>query len=83
MEQREAERFEEEVEPEFQDAEEYAIKEENDGIETRTHESGAFHGGFGSASLKKCLDRIEQHGIDAPAPCHPGVKIERMPNPPE
>ena len=50
----------------------------------RTHESGAFHGGSGSAtSLRECLDRISQRGIDAPAPCHSGVMIERTPNPPQ
>ena len=76
MEQREAERFEEGVEPEFQDIEEGAIREENDGTDTMTHESGVFHGGFGSATLRECLDRMNQRGIDAPAPCHSGVKIE-------
>ena len=64
VEQREAERFEEGVEPEFQDAEEGAMREENDGADTMTHESGAFHGGFGSATLRECLDRINQRGID-------------------
>ena len=77
VEQREAKRFEEGVEPEFQDTEEDAIREENDGTDTRTYESGASHGGYGSATLRECLDRINQHGIDAPAPCHSGVKIER------
>ena len=76
VEQREAERFEEGVEPEFQDAEEDAIREEDNGTGTRTHESGVSHRGIGSASLGECLDRMNQHGIDAPAPCHSGVKID-------
>ena len=80
----EAERFEEEeVEPEFQDAEEGATREDSDSADTRAHESGAFHGEFGSATLRECLDRINQRGIDAPAPCQSGVKIERTPNPPQ
>ena len=57
VEQRDAERLEEGVEPEFQDAEEGAIREENDGTDIRTHESGVVHGGFGSATLRECLDR--------------------------
>ena len=67
VEQREAERFEEGVEPEFQDAEEGAIREENDGTDAMTHESGALHGGFGSATLRECLDKMNQRGVDAPA----------------
>ena len=58
--------FEEGVEPEFQEAEDDTIREESDGTDTRTHEAGVSHGGIGSATLKECLDRINQHGIDAP-----------------
>ena len=35
-----------------------------------------FHGGFGSATLQECLDRINQSRTDAPATCHSGVKSE-------
>ena len=73
VEQRETDRFEEGVEPEFQDAEEGAIREENDGTDTRTHEAGVFHGACASATFRKCLDRINQRGVYAPAPCHSGV----------
>ena len=67
VEPREAERFEEGIELEFQDAEEGETGETGEGLETRTHESGAFRGGFGSATfLKKCLDRINQSRTDAP-----------------
>ena len=72
VEKREAERFEEGVEPEFQDAEEVAIREEND---SRTHESGASHGGFGSATLRDRLDRINQQGIDALLPVTLGLRL--------
>ena len=76
VEPREAERFEEGIEPEFQDAEEVGTGETGEGLETGIHESGAFHGGFGSATLQECLDRINQSRTDAPATCHSGVKIE-------
>ena len=82
VEPREAERFEEGIEPEFQDAEEVETRESGEGLETGTHESGAFHGGFGSTTLQECLDRINQSRIDAPATCHSGVKIEESSNPP-
>ena len=57
VEPREAERLEEGIEPEFQDAEEVETGKTGERIETEVHESGAFHGGFGSATLQECLDR--------------------------
>ena len=68
---REAERFEEGVEPEFQDVEEELPKE----IEA--------HGGFGRSSLQGCLDRLNQAKVDALAPCHSGVASEYSSNPPQ
>ena len=44
---------------------------------------GSPHGGFGSLSLQECLDRLNQTRVDAPAPCHSGVKIEDSSNPPQ
>ena len=86
MEPREAERFEEGIESEFQDAEEVETGETSEGLGpsgTRTHESGAFHGGFGSATLQECLDMINQVSTGAPATRHSGVKIEESSNPPQ
>ena len=83
VEPREAERFEEGIEPEFQDAEETATRENSDGADARTHESGAFHGGFGSATLRECLDRMNQSSTGVPATCHSGAKIERSSSPPQ
>ena len=75
VEPREAERFEEGIEPEFQDAEEVETGETGEKIETEVHESGAFHGGFGSATLQECLDRINHSRTDAT--CHSGVKMNQ------
>ena len=80
---REAERFKEGIEPEFQDVEEEVPKDTNDNADLGTHGSRASHGGFGSSSLQECLDRLNQTRVDAPAPCHSGVKIEDSSNPPQ
>ena len=48
MDPREAERFEEGVEPEFQDVEEELPRESEARSEGETHVSGVSHGGFGS-----------------------------------
>ena len=82
MDPREAERFEEGIETEVQNAEGEAPKENSDNADLGTHGSGASQGGFGSSSLQECLDRIKQNRFDAPAPCHSGVKIEDSSNPP-
>ena len=50
-------------------------------IETEVHEVGGLHGGFGSAALRECLDRISQSRTDAPATCHSGVDIDKSPDP--
>ena len=47
------------------------------------HGSGVSHGGFGRSSLQKCLDRLNQARVDAPAPCHSGVEHEDSSNPPQ
>ena len=72
---REAERFEEGIEPEFQDVDE--------GETGEAEGSGVPHGGFGSATLHECLDRINQSRTDAPAPCHSGVKSDESSIPPQ
>ena len=73
---REAERFEEGIEPEFQDAEEEVPKENSDNADVGTHGSGASHGEFGSSSLQECLDGTNQSRVDAPAPCHSGLRVK-------
>ena len=54
VEPREAERFEEGIEPEFQDVDEGETRVTDGSLETECCESGAFHGGFGSATLQEC-----------------------------
>ena len=73
---REAERFEEGVEPEFQDVGEKLPRETEARSDIGTHGSGVSHGGFGRSSLQECLDRLNQAKIDAPAPCQSGVVNE-------
>ena len=82
MKPREAERFEERIESKFQDAEEIGTGETGEELETRDHGVGGFHGGFGSATLRECLNRINQSRTDAPATCHSGVNVEKSPDPP-
>ena len=72
----EAERFEEGIEPEFQDAEEGVPKEKSDNADLGTHGSGVSHGGFGSSSLQECLDRINQNRIDALLPATLGFRLK-------
>ena len=57
---REAERFEEGVEPEFQDVEEELPRVSGTRPDVGSHVSGVFHGVFGSSSLQECLDRRNQ-----------------------
>ena len=85
MDPREVERFEEGIEPEFQDVEQEISKDTTDNADQGTHGPGASHGGFGSSSLQECLDmdRLNLTRVDAPAPCHSGVKIEDSSNPPQ
>ena len=79
----EAERFEEGVEPEFQDVEEELPKEMEVKLDLGTHGSGVSYGGFGRFSLQECLDRLSQARVDAPVPCHSGVVDEDASNPPQ
>ena len=72
---REAERFEEGIEPEFQDIAKETPKVPGD-RPASGHVSGASHGGYGSSSLQECLDRLNQARIDTPAPCHSRVTTE-------
>ena len=79
----EAERFEERVEPEFQDIEEELPKEVDTKLESGTHGSGVSHGVFGGSSLQECLDRLNQARVDATAPCYSGVGIASSSKPPQ
>ena len=80
---REAERFEEGVEPEFQDVEEGLSQEVETNPDVGTRVPGVSHGGFGRSSLQGCLDRLNQAKVDALAPCHSGVDNENPSNPPQ
>ena len=57
---REAERFEDGVEPEFQDVEEELPNETETNLDLGAHGSGVSHGGFGRSSLQECLDRLNK-----------------------
>ena len=83
VEPRHAERFEEGIDSEFQDAEEVITEGTEKVIETEVHEVGGLHGGFGSATLRECLDRINQDRTDAPAARHSRVDTEKIPDPPQ
>ena len=63
---REAERFEEGIEPVFQDAEEGSPKTLGNKPDSG-HVSGASHGGYGGSSLQECLDILNQARSNAPA----------------
>ena len=82
MDPREAERFEEGVEPEFRDDEEVP-KEMETNLDLGAHGPVVSHGGFGRSSLQECFDVLNQTRVDAPAPCHSGVGTEQLPNPPQ
>ena len=75
---REAERFEEGIEPEFQDAVEEAPKIPGTRSDSG-HMSSASHGGYGSSSLQECLDMLNQARSNSPAPCHSGVDTDSNP----
>ena len=83
VEPRDAERFEEGLDSEIQDAEEVITEKTGKVIETEVHEVGGLHGGFGSATLRECLDRINQDRTDAPAARHSRVDTEKIPDPPQ
>ena len=68
MDSREAERFEEGIEP---------LGDRPDS----KHASGAPHRGYGSSSLQECLDILNQARINTFAPCHSRAMIEESSNP--
>ena len=57
VEPRDAERFEGGIDSEFQDAEEGTTGESGEMLETESRGVGGFYRGFGSATLRECLDR--------------------------
>ena len=79
---REAERFEEGIEPEYQDAFEETPKIPGTRPDSG-HVSSASHGGCGSSSLQECLDMLNQARSNSPAPCHSGVYVNLKSNPPQ
>ena len=79
MDSREAERFEEGIEPEFQEEELQKVPGDKP---DSGHVSGASHGGYGSSSLQECLDRLNQARNDTLAPCHSRVVNVESSNPP-
>ena len=52
-------------------------------METEEHGVGGFHGGFGSATLRECLDRIDQSQTETPATLHSGGGTEDSAIPPQ
>ena len=85
VEPRDAERFEEGNDSDFQDAEEVTTKETDidDRIEIEERGPGEMHGRFGSATLRECLDRINQGRIVALATLHSGEGTEKSADPPQ
>ena len=83
LESREAERFEEGSDSDFQDAEETAIRGTDTGEkdQSETLGPGEIHGLFGSATLRECVERALQQGTVAPATCHYGEGSEKSTNP--
>ena len=78
------ERFEEGNDSEFQDAEEVTARETDiGGRGTEDHGAGEMHGGFGSATLRGCLDKINQSRIVTPATLHSGEGTENSADPPQ
>ena len=68
---REAERFEEGIDPEFLDVEEESPKGPGEKPDSG-HISSSSHGGYGSSSLQECLNILNQARSNSPAPCHSG-----------
>ena len=68
---REAERFEEGLDPEHHDA-----TENQQDIEKPdpTHMPCFSHGGFGSSSLRECIELLDQTRSNSPATLHSGLK---------
>ena len=76
VEPRDAERFEKGNDSEFQDVEEVTTRETDTGDKTESEARGPgeIHRGFGSATLRECLDGINQDKTVAPATLHSGEK---------
>ena len=76
----EAERFEEGLDSEF-----YDPTEESPDMPTNMSNLGhgpcCSHGGCGSASLQKCFNLLSNAECNSPAPCHSGVKSDKIPDP--
>ena len=77
---REAERFEEGLEPEFQDAEEGSPTIPSNRPDSG-HVSCSSHGGYGSWSLQECLNLLNQARSNSPAPLHSRAEIGKTSNP--
>ena len=84
VEPRDAERFEEGNESDFQDAEETAARETetSDKTESDARGPGEIHGGMSSATLQECIERVQQQSAVAPATLHSGEGIEKSSDPP-
>ena len=74
MDPREAERFEEGLDPEYHDA-----TEEPQDIEKPdpAHTPRFSHGGFGSSSMRECIELLDKTRSNSPAALHSGVKTEK------
>ena len=74
VEPRDAERFEEGIDSEFQDAEDVTTGETGEMLEAESHGVGAF---------RECLCRINQSRTEAPATLQPGEGTEKTSDPPQ
>ena len=85
VEPRDAERFEEGNDSDFQDAEETATRETETGdkAEPETRGRGEIHGGVSSATLRECIERVLQQSAVATATLHSGEGIEKSSDPPQ
>ena len=77
---REAERFEEGIEPEFLDAEEESPKVPGDNPDSG-HVAGASHGGLWHFIATRVIEHTEPGQEKFPAPCHSRVEIDETSNP--
>ena len=77
---REAERFEEGLDPEHHDATENPQDIEKP---DPAHMPCFSHGGFGSSSLRECIELLDRAKDDTPATLHSGVGVEKKFNPPQ
>ena len=84
VEARDAERFEEGNDSEFQDVEEVTTRETDTGDRTESEARGLgeIHGILGSATLRECIEMIRQCGTAAPVALHCGEGTEKSADPP-